>query len=86
MSRQHHYLKTDAEVWKEVQEGRKTAEFRFNDRNFKVLDFMYLKESIDGEETGKVIGPLTITHILDQGYGMPEGYCMISFNGLSESI
>lgn len=81
MTKQHHYLKTDANVWLEVKEGRKTAEFRFNDRDFKLNDYLYLKESIDGTETGNVIGPLTITHILDCGYGMPEGYCMLSFQG-----
>ena len=48
---------------------------------FELHDYLHLKESINGRETGRVIGPLTITHILDNGYGMPEGYCMLSFQG-----
>jgi ASC-1-like (ASCH) protein len=39
-----HELKCWPEFFKEVKEGRKKFEFRINDRNYKVGDYLILKE------------------------------------------
>jgi hypothetical protein len=46
-----HELKTDAAVFQAVREGKKTYEIRKNDRNFRVGDELWLKETrYTGEE------------------------------------
>ena len=41
---QIHYLKTIQPYFSEIKKGTKTFELRYNDRNFKVGDEVYLKE------------------------------------------
>ena len=78
MSRQHHYLKCETEYYQEVEKGNKTFELRKNDRNYKVYDMIYLKEAVNGIETGRELLPKEIVYILYGGkYGLDEGFCII---------
>jgi len=53
-----HELKTDSAVFQAVHEGKKTFEIRKNDRNFKVGDELWLKETVyTGEEMKPVYEP-----------------------------
>ena len=81
MSRQHHYLKTEAEYYKEVERGIKKFELRRNnDRNFKVGDIVYLEETIDGKYTGRKLPPVEIRYVFIGGkYGLDTGFCIFNW-------
>lgn len=49
MSRQHHYLKIEPEYYIDIESGIKTFEIRYNDRNYKVYDILYLQEYCNGK-------------------------------------
>lgn len=89
-----HHLKTHPEPFAALAIGAKTCEFRKNDRGFCVGDTLVLLEYIpESGERGKerwVAGHYSgavafrlVTHILHEGYGMPEGYCLMSLSGSS---
>ena len=75
----NHILKTHPEPFQAVFDGLKTFEFRYNDRNFQVGDFLDLKEynPITKEFSGRSI-QVKITYILAEGYNIPEGYAILS--------
>jgi len=75
-----HELKTIQPFFDEIINGRKTFEFRLNDRDFKAGDTVVLKEfnqefnTYSGREVEGVI-----TYVLE-GFGtIPEHYCIFSF-------
>ena len=80
MSRQHHYLKTENEYFREIERGEKKFELRKNDRNFQKNDIVHLEEVVNGVKTGRSLPPLEIQYILIGGkYGLPEGYCIFNW-------
>lgn len=82
-----HKLKTDILNYQAVLDGLKTAEFRENDRDFKVGDLVDLQEfdTVDDSYTGRWLR-FEITHILTSTtnpyctYGMPAGFAMLSID------
>lgn len=76
-----HDLKTWPAPFKEIWNGNKLFEFRKNDRNFKIGDFLNLREWDPKTErySGRAI-KAEITYILKSGYGLPEGYCVMSLD------
>jgi len=79
-----HFLKTYPEPWHAVQLGLKTAEFRLNDRDYQVGDYLVL-QLVDVHEDGTVIKLnrnifRQVTHILANSFGMPRGYAMLSLH------
>ena len=77
-------LKIKPEYFIAVAQGRKTAELRLNDRDYQVNDIMILRE-FDGEKyTGHSVCA-KITHILSNcGFGLQDGYAMLSFKLLKK--
>lgn len=75
-----HELKTWTEYFNPVNLGNKTFEWRKNDRDFKVSDFVILKEY--NPETKEYTGRdcvRKITYILNgPGFDIPEGYVILS--------
>lgn len=75
-----HELKTHDVQFQAVFDRRKTFEFRRNDRNFQVGDLLRL---IETDQKGRPTGRFTIVrvqHMLDQGFGLPEGFCIMSLD------
>lgn len=81
----------DVKCWKEpfaaIENGDKTFEYRFNDRNYNVGDVLHLREwdNISGEYTGRGLWK-QVTYILKSGFGLPEGYCIMSINNLKRGV
>ncbi len=78
-----HNLKTWPKQFAQVWIDMKSAEFRVNDRDFRVGDEMILNEWDPDEQdgyTGRSV-VTTITHILRHadGLGVPMEYAMLSF-------
>ena len=72
-------LKIKPEYFVAVLQGNKTAELRLNDRDYRVNDIMILREFDGVKYTGHSICA-KITHILSNcGFGLQDGYVMISF-------
>lgn len=86
-----HILKTDPAVFEAVVAGAKTYEIRFNDRGFAVGDELVLRETTHTgaeiaagavlEYTGREVTK-TVSHVLS-GYGLGEGWVILSFAGAS---
>lgn len=74
-----HDLKCDAGYYEAVDLGWKTAELRFNDRDFAPHDIIRLHEQQYGKPTGKSL-ERRITHIVwdSNGPWLMPGYCMLS--------
>ncbi len=82
----HHDLKIWTEFFPKVQQGRKKAEIRKNDRDFQLGDTVLLKEwlPIQGKYTGdeQLVRITDITELKSVGI---DGFVMFSFDLLPES-
>jgi ParB family transcriptional regulator, chromosome partitioning protein len=72
-------LKTDIKPFEAVLAGVKTFELRFNDREFRTGDVLILDEwdKTNSTYTGRCIHA-SVIYILFEGYGLPEGYVIMS--------
>ena len=81
MSRQHHYLKILTNFYQDIESGKKNFEVRFNDRDFKVYDMLYLQEFIPPSTyTGREIRK-EVTYVLDNPDYCKEGYVVLGLKG-----
>ena len=73
------YLKILPEYFNEVQSHNKQFELRKDDRDYRVGDWILLKEFENGSYTGRECGCFSITYILRNcpEYGLADGYCII---------
>ena len=78
-----HKLKIKSEHFSAVINKTKTAEIRYNDRNYQVDDILILNK-IDslGNFTGNKCSVI-VTHILDNNQYLQTGYVMLSFHMLN---
>lgn len=74
-----HELKILPEYFNEVQSHNKQFELRKDDRDYRVDDWILLKEFENGSYTGRECGYFGITYILRNcpEYGLADGYCII---------
>lgn len=82
-----HSLKTHLQPFKDILEGKKKADIRLNDRNFKVGDILCLEEYNEflQQYTGREI-MAKITHI-QEGYGLRDGaYVMLSISRMIKQL
>lgn len=77
-----HVLKIKPEHFYPVYAGRKTAELRFNDRDFKSGDLLKLREFFNGDYTGSYVWR-RITHVADVA-DFAEGYVLLSMVPISK--
>ena len=74
-----HKLKIKSEHHINVINGTKTAEIRYNDRNYQVGDILILNEiDENGVFTGKNCAVI-VTHVLDDNQYLQTGFVMLSF-------
>lgn len=86
-----HKLKTWANAWDAVADGRKTFEWRQDDRGFEVGDVLVLKRWDCGlEKRGDSYVPkipsenkppelrVRVTYILRGMFGVPPGFCVMA--------
>lgn len=73
-----HELKILPQFYEDVAKGRKNFELRKDDRDYKVGDFVKLREYKDGKFTGRSVG-MPILYILRNcpEYGLMDGYCIL---------
>lgn len=78
-----HDLKTWPDAFERMRTGAKKAEFRKDDRGFKVGDTLELREwdPETSEYTGKTLVRIVTDIAVSNGgrFGIPEGYVMMSF-------
>ena len=74
-----HELKILPEYFNEVQSHNKQFELRKDDRDYRVGDWILLKEFENGSYTGRECGCFGITYILRNcpEYRLADGYCII---------
>jgi hypothetical protein len=74
-----HDIKCAAGYFEQVKLGNKTAELRYNDRDYAPHDILRLHELEYGKLTGQTLERL-ITHIVwdINGPWLQPGYCMLS--------
>lgn len=78
-----HELKTWCEPFAATWHGLKLFEYRKNDRDFQVWDTLYLREwNPKTERYSKRAIKARVSYILKDGYGLPDGYCIMSLDGL----
>ena len=82
----YHELKCWPDSFQALRRGTKTAEFRRDDRDFRLGDLLILREwrpdeSGGGDYTGEAIFGLYISHI-EKGFGIPEGFAMLTVKRL----
>jgi hypothetical protein len=75
-----HTLKTERLCWKDIYDGKKSFEYRKNDRNYKIGDTLLLMAYYpETDSTGAEIHA-EITYILYGGkFGIPDDYCIMQF-------
>jgi hypothetical protein len=67
-------------MFQAVKRGEKKFELRINDRNFKKYDMVYLREVVNGTETGRELPPFEIRFVLDGGkWGLDPNYCIFNW-------
>lgn len=78
----YHTLKTWPHFFQRILEGKKTAEFRKNDRDFRVSDLVVLLEYVPGDADKKYTGRIILAEVTDmvqaESLGIPQGYCVMS--------
>lgn len=81
-----HKLKIKSEYFSAVINKTKTAEIRYNDRNYQVGDILILNE-IDslGNFTGNNC-EVIVTHVLDDNQYLQTGFVMLSFHMLNSDF
>ena len=88
-----HELKTDPLPFSDCFDSKKLFEIRFNDRDFQEGDILHLRETTESAEdmlindlpifhTGREL-IFRVTHILKGGYGLKEGWVIMSVKFLT---
>ena len=82
-----HELKTIPPFFEDVRLGRKTFEFRKNDRNFRVGDSLELREYLPASKaySGRQI-KCKIVYILSDFEGIKDGYAILGIADVEESL
>jgi hypothetical protein len=73
-----HELKILPEYFEEAKKGNKPFELRNNDRDYKSLDFIYLREYSYENYTGReLVGQITFVLKDAETYGLEKGFVVL---------
>lgn len=72
-----HQIRLASQYFDDVCSGKKSFEFRKNDRNYKVGDIIEMTEFKDGKNTGRMVRVI-VTYFLDGFTGMEDDYCILA--------
>lgn len=80
-----HDLKCWPEPFQAIKDGRKTFEFRRNDRDYQSGDVLRLREYDPNTQaySGDMVAVM-VTYILDNGFGLPDGYVIMSIKRVAD--
>ena len=79
-----HELKIDFQYLRKIYTGEKTFEVRFNDRNYQVGDYLYLRQWIpETNSYGMLDAICAITYVLDDPQYCKEGYVILGIRRLA---
>lgn len=78
-----HDLKCISPYFEAVASRRKTFEVRKNDRDYQVGDHLILRHYVDGKYTGHNCGALVRYLLKGPGFGIEEGYVVMSIEVVS---
>ena len=77
-----HELKCWTESFQPIVDGVKKFELRLRDRDYNVDDLLRLREwNPDTGYTGREVCVI-VTWMLTSGFGLPNGYCIMSIDGV----
>ena len=79
-----HQIRLSSKYFDDVCSGKKSFEFRKNDRNYKVGDILEMTEFKDGKNTGRMVRVI-VTYFLDGFTGMEDGYCILGTSLVNEN-
>ena len=81
-----HKLKIKSGHYIHVINGTKTAETRYNDRNYQVGDILILNEIDEHSNFTGNSCQVVVTHILDDAEYLRDGYVMLSIGVMSRFV
>jgi hypothetical protein len=74
-----HRLKCAHEPFEALKAGKKTAEFRYNDRSYQVGDLLFIYDGTGEDFATYPCVVRVITHIVrGPAFGIPDRYAMLS--------
>lgn len=79
-----HQIRLSSQYFDDVCSGKKSFEFRKNDRNYKVGDILEMTEFKDGKNTGRMVRVI-VTYFLDGFTGMEDDYCILGTSLVNEN-
>lgn len=81
IGKQTHYLKVEAKYYKLIEKRMKTLQIRKNDKDYQCGDIVYLRETSQGIETGRILPPKEVTYVFHGGKsGIEKGYCILQLS------
>jgi hypothetical protein len=79
-----HELKIHPDPFRAIQDLTKTFEFRKADRDYKIGDILILREYHPLMAYTGSYALRKVIYILREGFGLPDGYCIMSVRPLTQ--
>jgi len=77
MGPKYHYLNCEIEEYIEIEKDRKKFVIVKDSQDYEYNDRVYLRETANGKETGRVRPWFSIKYIERNADGLSPGYCIL---------